>query len=87
MWLHPAWLFNFLTSLNKGVGLAREEFIINNYIQVHPLALLNHRSLNDKELSLEIEKKINGLDAGRRPRYTGLELSLAVWPSADASTR
>ena len=26
---------------NDGVGLAREEFIISTYIQVHPLALLD----------------------------------------------
>ncbi len=56
----PGMAFQFSHLPNKGVGLAREEFIINNYIQVHPLALLNHQNLNDKELSLEIEKKING---------------------------
>ena len=33
-----AFKYSFLP--NKGVGLAREEFIINNYIKVHPLALL-----------------------------------------------
>jgi pyruvate,water dikinase len=44
---------------NKGVGLAREEFIINNYIGIHPLALMNHRSLDDM-LSKEIEHKITG---------------------------
>ncbi|MBU3715221.1 MAG: phosphoenolpyruvate synthase, partial [Ferruginibacter sp.] len=47
---------------NKGVGLAREEFIINNYIQVHPLALLNHKNLNDAALTEEIEKKIIGYE-------------------------
>ena len=26
---------------NHGVGLAREEFIISNYIKIHPLALWN----------------------------------------------
>ncbi|MBI2145685.1 phosphoenolpyruvate synthase [Candidatus Woesearchaeota archaeon] len=30
-----------------GVGLAREEFIINNYISVHPLALIGYEKLND----------------------------------------
>ena len=30
---------------NDGVGLAREEFIISNYIKVHPLALVNYESL------------------------------------------
>lgn len=56
----PAIAFNYAYLPNKGVGLAREEFIINNYIQVHPLALLRHRQLNDKELSATITKMIRG---------------------------
>jgi pyruvate,water dikinase len=43
--------------------LAREEFIINNYIQVHPLALMQHKDLNDADLTNEIEKKIIGYDS------------------------
>jgi pyruvate,water dikinase len=41
----PGLAFQFSHLPNKGVGLAREEFIINNYIGIHPLALMNHRSL------------------------------------------
>ncbi len=37
-----------------GVGLAREEFIINSYIGVHPLALVNYDKLKD----LKAKKKI-----------------------------
>ncbi|MCD4704537.1 phosphoenolpyruvate synthase, partial [bacterium] len=33
---------------NDGVGLARQEFIISNYIKVHPLALLNFNKVKDK---------------------------------------
>ncbi len=33
---------------NDGVGLAREEFIINSYIGVHPLALLDYEKLKEK---------------------------------------
>ena len=58
----PGLAFQFSHLPNKGVGLAREEFIINNYIQVHPLALLNHRQLNDEALTEEIEKKIIGYE-------------------------
>lgn len=32
---------------NDGVGLAREEFIINNHIKIHPLALLHFNKLKD----------------------------------------
>jgi pyruvate, water dikinase len=58
----PAMAFSFSHLPNQGVGLAREEFIINNYIQVHPLALMQHRQLNDAALSAEIEKRITGFD-------------------------
>ncbi|MBI4147935.1 phosphoenolpyruvate synthase [Candidatus Woesearchaeota archaeon] len=39
---------------NDGVGLAREEFIINSYIQIHPMALINYHKLPD-----EIKRKID----------------------------
>jgi pyruvate,water dikinase len=41
---------------HKGVGLAREEFIIASHIQVHPLALLNFKDIKDKKLKAKIEK-------------------------------
>ena len=41
---------------NDGVGLARLEFIINNYVKVHPLALINFNTLRDKKIKTEIEK-------------------------------
>jgi len=56
----PNMAFGYANLPNKGVGLAREEFIINNYIKVHPLALLQHNTLNDAELSTEIKEKIRG---------------------------
>ncbi|BAV07566.1 phosphoenolpyruvate synthase [Filimonas lacunae] len=56
----PGMAFQFAHLPNKGVGLAREEFIINNYIQAHPLALLHHRQLNDAELSKSIAAMIKG---------------------------
>ncbi|PCI98245.1 MAG: phosphoenolpyruvate synthase [Flavobacteriales bacterium] len=53
-----AFKFSFLP--NEGVGLAREEFIINNYIKVHPLALLKHKSIGDSELTHQINKITKG---------------------------
>jgi pyruvate, water dikinase len=58
----PSMCFKFSHLPNKGVGLAREEFIISNYIQVHPLALLHHKELNDIPLTKEIENRIFGYD-------------------------
>jgi len=46
---------------NDGVGLAREEFIINSYIGIHPMALIEYDKLkkaaaNDEKLAKVIEK-------------------------------
>ncbi|MFH0874913.1 MAG: phosphoenolpyruvate synthase [archaeon] len=45
---------------NDGVGLAREEFIINSYIKVHPLALLHFDELKDMDAKKEIAKMTQG---------------------------
>lgn len=37
-----------------GVGLAREEFIVSNYVKVHPLALVNFDQLKDYRVRSEI---------------------------------
>lgn len=41
---------------NDGVGLAREEFIINSYIQIHPMALVKYPKLKDKKAKKKIEE-------------------------------
>lgn len=49
---------------NSGVGLAREEFIINNYIKVHPLALLQPEKITDKHILEKIKKISKGYSSG-----------------------
>ena len=49
---------------NEGVGLAREEFIISNYIKIHPLALINFNKLKNKET----KDKINELTSSYRSK-------------------
>lgn len=39
-----AFKYSFLPQ--SGIGLAREEFIINNYIKIHPLALIEYQDKN-----------------------------------------
>ncbi|MBT7653411.1 MAG: phosphoenolpyruvate synthase [Flavobacteriales bacterium] len=56
----PDLAFKFSKVPNEGVGLARQEFIINNYIQAHPLALLKHKSLKDEELTEKIRVLTKG---------------------------
>ncbi len=58
----PDIAFHYASYPAKGVGLAREEFIINNYIKIHPMALLKHQSLEDEELSSYIHKLIAGYE-------------------------
>ncbi|NVM67005.1 pyruvate,water dikinase [Mucilaginibacter sp. SG538B] len=59
----PEIAFNYAHYPGKGVGLAREEFIINNYIKIHPLALLEHRGLNDASLTAHIEEAMLGYNS------------------------
>ena len=47
---------------NDGVGLAREEFIINSYIKIHPLALLNFETLPDEILKRAIADMTSGYE-------------------------
>jgi len=53
-----AFLASFIP--NDGVGLAREEFIINNYIKIHPLALIHYDQLKDKKAKALIDDMTNG---------------------------
>ena len=51
---NPEEAFRLSFMPNDGVGLAREEFIISNYIKIHPLALLDFNRLEDRALRDEI---------------------------------
>jgi pyruvate,water dikinase len=48
---------------NDGVGLARMEFIINEYIKVHPMALLHQDRVEDKKERAEIERLTQGYES------------------------
>ncbi len=45
---------------NDGVGLAREEFIISNFIRIHPLALLHFDQVTDQKTRETIEEMTVG---------------------------
>jgi len=47
---------------NDGVGLARLEFIINNFIRIHPMALVRFDSLSDDHVKREIEQLTIGYE-------------------------
>lgn len=66
----------------KGVGLMRLEFVINNAIRVHPLALVNYSKLKDKEAKKKI-KEITHLYKDKKEYFTD-KLSQAVGTIAAA---
>jgi len=46
----------------NGIGLARMEFIINNIIKIHPMALVHINSLKDQVVRQQIEELTKGYD-------------------------
>jgi pyruvate,water dikinase len=45
---------------NDGVGLARMEFIINEYIKIHPMALIHPEKVKDQKQKGEMEQIVYG---------------------------
>ncbi|KTC82033.1 phosphoenolpyruvate synthase [Legionella cincinnatiensis] len=60
---NPERAFTFQSIPNSGVGLARLEFLISNTIGIHPRALLDFDSLEDKELKQFIMQKTAAYDS------------------------
>lgn len=58
----PAAAFRWWRLPCRGVGLARMEFIINNVIKIHPMALVQFDSLEDDEARRQIEELTRGYD-------------------------
>ena len=56
----PAAAFRWWRLPCEGIGLARMEFIINNVIQIHPMALVRFESLEDAAARRRIEKLTRG---------------------------
>ena len=52
---NPEEAFSLSFIPNDGVGLAREEFIINTFIKIHPLALLEYEHLEDASVKIKID--------------------------------
>ena len=58
----PDHAFSLASLPNDGVGLARLEFIINNHIGIHPMALVKYPHLQNPEVAHEIERRIGEED-------------------------
>ncbi|WP_028950017.1 phosphoenolpyruvate synthase [Sulfurihydrogenibium subterraneum] len=74
----PEGAFDFSFLPNAGVGLAREEFIINNYISIHPLALIKFDEIKQKDPQLA--EKIEDLTFGyeNKEEYYVKKLSYGI---------
>jgi len=74
----PEGAFDLSFLPNAGVGLAREEFIINNYISIHPLALIKFDEIKQKdpELAEIIEDKTFGYE--NKEEYYVKKLSYGI---------
>ena len=60
----PEAAFRWASLPTRGVGLARIEFIINNTIQAHPLALLDPSKVEDKDARAKIRALLEGWKDG-----------------------
>jgi pyruvate,water dikinase len=57
---NPREAFGLSLIPNSGVGLAREEFIISNFVKVHPMALVHFDKIKDLKTRAEIERLTSG---------------------------
>lgn len=58
----PAAAFRWWRLPARGVGLARMEFIINNLIKIHPMALIHPDHVTDPAARREIRQRTRGYD-------------------------
>ena len=78
----PGLAYQYASYPVKGVGLMRLEFVINNAIKAHPLALLNYNKLKDKSDKKEIKELTRHYDD--KAEYFTDKLSQAVGTIAAA---
>ena len=58
----PSASFRWWKLPNEGIGLARMEFIINNIIKIHPMALIHYDELEDKDAKKKIRELTGGFE-------------------------
>ena len=78
----PELVFNYASIPNKGVGLAREEFIISNFIKIHPNALLNYDALEDMDVKSQIDTITAGYENKVNYYIDKLAYGIAIIASA-----
>ncbi|MDD5303341.1 MAG: phosphoenolpyruvate synthase [Elusimicrobia bacterium] len=64
---NPREAFGLSRIPNSGVGLARMEFIVTNFVKIHPMALVHPERVEDPKARAEIARLTSGYDD--KPRY------------------
>jgi pyruvate,water dikinase len=59
---NPEEAFGLSMIPNDGVGLARMEFVISNYIKIHPMALIDYERLDDPQVRSQIDRLTSAYD-------------------------
>jgi pyruvate,water dikinase len=67
---------------NDGVGLAREEFIVNEYIKIHPMALIDFDKVKDEATREQIEELTSGYKDKKQFYVDKLAMGVAMIASA-----
>lgn len=81
----PSAVFRWWRLSADGVGLARLEFVINNQIQIHPMALIRFDDVDDTDASQRITELTRGYDDKteffvERLAYGIARIAAAWWP-------
>jgi pyruvate,water dikinase len=67
---------------NKGVGLAREEFVISNFIKIHPNALIDYAKIQDEKTKRQIDELTVGYEDKQEYYVEKLSYGIAQLASA-----
>jgi len=73
---NPDQAFELASLPTRGIGLAREEFIINSFIKIHPRALLEFKDIKDAKTRKQIQDLTYGYDD--KPAFFVDKLSFGV---------
>ncbi len=79
---NPEQAFHHSFIPNSGVGLAREEFVINSYIKIHPLALIKFDELTNEEVRSQILELTSGYEDKKQYYVDKLSYGISIIASA-----
>lgn len=79
---YPEEAFELSFLPNDGVGLAREEFIVTEYIRIHPMALVKFEEIKDATTKRKINELTEGYSDRKQYFVDKLAMGIAIIASA-----